>query len=332
MKQFKEVVGVDVSKLTLDAKLHQKDFYCQFDNTTRGFKDLLKWVRKNGQIPAEEVLFCFEHTGLYSLPLASFLAEKKIPFAMIPALEIKRSLGIVRGKDDAIDASRIAEYAYLRRSQIKTTTLPSANLIKMKDLLTLRARMVSQRAGYKSSLTELRTFLNRKSNAELFDCQKRLIRALDENIDVVEDQLLALMKEEPTVFEMYKLIMSVKGIGPVVAAHLIVITNCFTSFENSRQLACYSGIAPFKKQSGTSLKGSSKISQLANKKLKALLDRSASTAIQHDPELKKYYERRVKKGKSKRSTINVVRNKLLHRVFAVVKRRTPFVNIHRFAA
>lgn len=132
--------------------------------------------------------------------------------------------------------------------------------------------------------------------------------------------------------ELYKLIISVKGIGPVVAAHLIVVTNCFTNFKNSRQLACYSGIAPFKKQSGTSLKSPSKVSHLANKKMKALLDRCASTAIQYDAQLKQYYERRIAKGKSKRSTINVVRNKLLHRVFAVVKRGTPFVNTFRFAA
>jgi len=332
MKQFKEVVGVDVSKLTLDAKLHQKKINCQIDNTASGFADLLRWIRKNSQIPIENILFCFEHTGLYSLPLATFLTKKKICFVMVSALEIKRSMGIVRGKNDAVDASRIAEYAYLRREQIQVTTLPSENLLKMRDLLSLRSRMVSQRAGYKASLTELTTFFDRGSNKELFDSQKRLVKALDENIKVIENRILSLISEEETAFRLYKLIMSVKGIGPVVAAYLLVVTNCFTSFDNSRQLACYSGIAPFKRQSGTSLKGTSKISPLANKTMKALLDRCASTAIQHDVQLKQYYERRIANGKSKRSTINVVRNKILHRVFAVVKRGTPFVDTYRFAA
>ena len=332
MKQFKEVVGVDVSKLTLDAKLHQKNIYCQIDNNKAGYNDLLKWIKKNSPLPIENVLFCFEHTGLYSLPLATFLTEKKIFFVMVPALEIKRSLGIVRGKDDAVDASRIAEYAYLRREQIKVTTLPSENLLKIKDLLALRSRMVSQRAGYKASLTELKSFFERESNKELFDSQKRLIAALDENIKIVENRILSLIKDEEGVFKLYNLIISVKGIGPVVAAHLLVVTNCFTSFENSRQFACYCGTAPFSHKSGTSLKGASKVSHLANKKMKALLDRCASTAIQYDAQLKKYYETRVAKGKSKRSTLNVVRNKLLHRVFAVVKRGSPFVDTHKFAA
>lgn len=195
MKQFKEVVGVDVSKLTLDAKLHQKNIYCQIDNTAKGFNDLVSWVKKNSLIQIENILFCFEHTGLYSLPLATFLTEKEISFVMVPALEIKRSMGIVRGKDDVVDASRIAAYAFLRREQIKITTLPSKNLLKIKDLLALRSRMVSQRSGYKASLTELKSFYERGSNKELFDSQKRLIKALDENINVIEHRILSLIKE-----------------------------------------------------------------------------------------------------------------------------------------
>ena len=122
------------------------------------------------------------------------------------------------------------------------------------------------------------------------------------------------------------------GIGFVVASTLIVVTNCFQGFKNSRQLACYSGIAPFEKQSGSSLKGKSKVSQYANKRLKTLLDRSANTAIQNDPELRLYYERRLGQGKSSYSTINIVRNKILHRVFAVINRETPYVKINRYAA
>jgi transposase len=332
MKQFEEIVGIDVSKLTLDVKMHLKGVKCQVENTKKGYEALLKWVSKNSSQPAEKLLYCFEHTGLYSLPLATFLSERSYSFAMVPALEIKRSLGITRGKSDIIDAARIAEYAYLRRHQIKLTVLPSKNILKLKDLLALRGRMVSQRAGYKASLKEIETFFVRKDNEELFDGQKNLIKAFNQNIKVLDQKMRTLLEEEPSVHEKYKLITSIKGIGPVVGAYLIVVTNCFTAFQNSRQLACYSGIAPFQKQSGTSLKAQSKISHLANKKVKALLDRAASSAIQADPELKLFYQKRVQLGKSKRSTINIVRNKLLHRVFAVVKRGTPFVETHRYAA
>ena len=62
-----------------------------------------------------------------------------------------------------------------------------------------------------------------------------------------------------------------------------------------------------------------------HKQMKTLLDLSAKSAIQYDQELKQYYQARIKKGKNKRSTINVVRNKIIHRMFAVIKRQSPFI-------
>ena len=131
---------------------------------------------------------------------------------------------------------------------------------------------------------------------------------------------------------LYDLISSVKGVGLILAANFLVITNCFTCFENSRQFACYSGIAPFEKQSGTSLKAQSRVSHFANKKMKALLNLAALSAVKYDPELRKYYDKRIKSGKSKMSTLNIIRNKIVHRVFAVVKRGTPYVPLHQYAA
>ena len=94
---------------------------------------------------------CFEHTGIYSLSLATYLEQNRLSFAMVPALEIKRSMGMVRGKNDAVDAQRIAEYAFLRRHSIRRTVLPGKRILQLKALLGLRERMVAQRAGYTAS-------------------------------------------------------------------------------------------------------------------------------------------------------------------------------------
>ena len=69
---------------------------------------------------------------------------------------------------------------------------------------------------------------------------------------------------------------------------------------------------------------------MANASLKTKLHLCVMVAIQHDPELKTYYERKVKEVKNKMLVINAVRNKLVHRITAVVKRQTPF--IHKTAA
>ncbi len=58
----------------------------------------------------------------------------------------------------------------------------------------------------------------------------------------------------------------------------------------------------------------------------------ATSAIQHSPEMKLYFEKRVLQGKNRMSTINIIRNKLVARVFAVVKKGTPYVDILKYAA
>ena len=113
---------------------------------------------------------------------------------------------------------------------------------------------------------------------------------------------------------------------------LITYTNAFTKFKDARKFASFCGIAPFPNSSGTSIRGTTKVSHLANKKIKSLLDLCAKSAIQYNPEMKVYYHKRIEKGKNKMSTINIIRNKIVSRVFAVVKRQTPYVNTMKFAA
>src|SRR6185436_5024865 len=117
MSQFTNVIGIDVSKKTLDVHDHLHQVLAQLPNSPVGFKDLLKWVKKRNR--EFNVWFCFEHTGMYSLPLAVSLSEQGLPYAMVPGLEIKRSLGLRRGKSDRADAQAIARNAYQRREEIK---------------------------------------------------------------------------------------------------------------------------------------------------------------------------------------------------------------------
>ncbi|MEL6864006.1 MAG: transposase, partial [Bacteroidota bacterium] len=129
----------------------------------------------------------------------------------------------------------------------------------------------------------------------------------------------------------FDLVTSVKGVGLIIALNMMVHSNCFKAFDSSRQFACYIGIAPFHKQSGSSLNISAKVSHLGQKKLKALITNGVMSAIQYDKELKAYYHRKVSQGKIKYKVINAVKNKLVHRVFAVVQRGTPYVEIRNYA-
>lgn len=333
MNQFINAIGIDVSKKTLDAydQLHQ--IGTQLPNSSAGYKDLLRWIRKSNTTETSNVLICFEHTGMYSLPLAIYLTEHKHLYAMVPGLEIKRSLGIRRGKNDRADAIAIARYAYQRREEIKIYHLPSSKILEVKSLLSLRQKMVIQRAGYQATKREMKAFLKViKMSSTVFDVQDKLIKELNNQIARVEKQIKEIINEDEYLKKTFDLVTSVKGVGLILGATMLVYTNCFTAFTDWREFACYCGIVPFGYRSGTSIRGKTKISRLANKKIKALLSNAACTSIQFNPEMKLYYERRIAEGKNKMSTQNIIRNKIVARVFAVVHRGTPYVDTFRFAA
>lgn len=328
----KDVIGIDVSKLTIDAYLKLAQAHAVFSNDTKGFRQLVKWIMKHTDCKTEELLICFETTGLYSLQLASFLSQSNIDFVMENPIQIKRSMGLVRGKDDHVDSKRIAEYAYMRKEKLKLTQLPSEELIKMQNLLAIRERMIRQKAGYQASLGEYKRVLVQQQQKDFFLLLNNMINALKKQIRKAEETLIEIIHSSSKLLNIYTLLTSIKGIGVILAANIMVTTICFTKFNDSRKYACYCGTAPFKYSSGTSINGRTKVSQMANKKMKALFNLAALSAIQHDPELKLYFDNRMANGANGMSTINIIRNKIIHRVFAVVKRGTPYVVMAKYAA
>jgi len=154
---------------------------------------------------------------------------------------------------------------------------------------------------------------------------REAILGLEQSLDKVDAQILTYISEDSELKSKYDLMLTVKGVGKVLAAMLLVYTHGFTRLTDTRKLACYSGVAPFVYESGTSIRGKTGVSKFANNELKKVLHMAAVSSVQHNSELHIYYKRKVEEGKNKMSVINAVRNKLLHRIIAVVKRGTPYV-------
>ena len=330
--KFKEIIGIDVSKLTLDIHLHLRGVSCKFDNDPVGIAKKVRWCEKQSGFTKQALFFVFEHTGLYSYQLSETLTGLGIAYTMESGLAVKRSLGITRGKDDAIDAIKLALYGYRLRAELTPYQLPDKAIGQLQRLLTLRTRLVKQRAGCKAALQEHKRVLPFGEYQVLFQVQDQLIGQLSEHIKKVEQQLRAIIKENQPLETLFDLILSVTGVGSQTAYHFIVFTHGFTRFTSWRAFAAYGGTAPFPYRSGSSIRGKNKVSHLANKKMKTLLDLCAKSAIEHDPQLKAYYQRKVEQGKPRMSVINAVRNKIIARVFAVVNRKTPYVDTFKFAA
>lgn len=327
--KIKEILGIDVSKLTLDCYLHCIGVHMVFDNNPEGIAKMLEWALKIEH--KENLLVVFEHTGLYSQILVKLLTSSGLHFHIASGLDIKRSLGITRGKDDKTDSKRIALYGYRLREEL-TPFQPHAEILDvLKRLMSMRKKLVIQRAGHITTLGEQIKVLDQTENKILFQAQKEIITTLNKQISVLEKEMDKLIGQDPELNELHKLLTSIKGIGIVTARFLIVYTTGFSAFKSWRKFASYCGIAPFPNSSGSSVRGRTKVSHLANKEGKTLLNLCATSAIQSSPEMRAYYERRVQEGKNKMCTLNIIRNKLLARAFAVVQRKTPYVDTMRYA-
>jgi transposase len=329
---FTSFIGIDVSKKTIDAVIYVSAAlpvqHRQFDNRPSGFKELLAWVSRHAG--KQGLLFCLEHTGIYALPLCCFFTQEKLSYSQQSALQVKKSMGIQRGKSDKADAHMLARYAYLYREEIQLSQLPSQALLKIQHLIAYRQRLVKNKVALEVSAKELRfpagtAFTDKQFSARIVKDSQKHIKQLQESIASIDKQLEQVIKDDDEVHRVYKLATSVTGIGLQTAALMILHTNCFSSFDTWRQFACYSGTAPFEHSSGTSIRGKTRLSKVGNMKMKALLSNGAAAAIQSPNEFSVYYHRKVAEGKPNLIALNGVKNKMISRVFAVVQRGKPYV-------
>jgi transposase len=328
----KHFIGIDISKEHLDFALiniSAPAVYLdkQVANSYSGFAKIKSWLVRE-KVKLSDCLFCMEHTGTYGLLLIAWLSQLGIDFSVEPAMQIQRSIGLTRGKNDKVDARRIANYAYTNRAKLDQFLLPSKLLLQIKQLLTYRDQQTKIKVSLKNSLKNHNQYEQILGSNDLSIEIQNHIHECESRIENADKRIKELINTDADLRKNYDLTMSVKGIGPVIAAFMLVTTNNFTSFENGRKYACYCGIAPFDNASGK-YQGKTKVSPLANKRVKGLLSSAALIAHKWDPEIKSYYERKIKEGKNHTSVMNAVRCKLVNRMFAVVKRQTPYVNIYR---
>ena len=328
---YQFVIGMDISKHSFDVAVFSADdsenvSHKSFTNDENGFKELLVFLTEaSTEFDISKSIFCMEATGLYCNALLDFFQKQRANVWVENPVQIKRSLGIKRGKTDKVDSICIAKYAFKNADLVRLWKPSSIVLDKIKNLAILRERMVTTQKRLLVPIEELRNAGQMKMADLLYKSIKKSINAIDSDLKNIETKIMDCLKEDSSLHHVFSLVTSVVGIGFVTAINLIIYTQGFNVMCDSRKLACYCGVAPFPYQSGISIKGKTKVSHMANKKLKTYLHLAALTAVKCDPELKAYYDRKVLAGKSKMSVLNAVRFKLLARVVAVVNKNEMYV-------
>ena len=333
MKNYTTYLGIDVAKLTLDYCVVTDDQELergQILNTEKSLNSFLKNLKKTGH-KLEEMLFVFENTGIYSSLLSLVLSENELDYAQVPALEIKRSLGITRGKSDKVDAKEIAFYAKRNTDKITLSVLPEVNLQQLKIVFAEREKTIAAIKVFERTM-ENEMFLSKEVFGSVKSINRQTVKYLKKQLSMLDDRIKKLIREDETLYKQQQLLKSIPGIGEITSVYLLMVTKGFTAFTNGRKFACYSGVVPFEHTSGTSVKGKTRVSHLADKKMKSLLHMAALTAIKYDPELKAYYRRKKEEGKHTMLVLNNIKCKMVYRIFAVIARETSFVNLHKFAA
>ncbi len=315
-------IGIDISNLTLDICI-KKDGQLQYFTIHNQIKAIKAFFKKH---TTEGNVIAMENTGRYNWNLYEVLASSNFQVYVIPPVHLKMSLGLSRGKNDKVDALRIC--SYIEKNQAESIIWKPSSIVvrQLKVLLTERQSRIKMKSQLIRQQYDYRLMKTLALDKDLLSLNKQLIKAIEIQILKIEADIEKSILGDQELKKQSELIKSVPGVGKVVSWTLIAKTEGFTTISDPRKLACYCGVAPFDYQSGTSIRGRSRVSMFADKNMKTLLHLAAMSAIRLNNELKMYYQRKVGEGKNKMSVLNAVRNKIIHRVFAVIKNQTIYKN------
>jgi transposase len=331
--QINNFVGIDVSKKTLDFCLVQngsKILSQTIANVPTEIKRCVSEFLKHSQGGLKETVFCMEHTGIYNFPLVKYLQGIGAHIWLESGLQIKKSMGIARGKNDQVDAYRIAIYAFDKRYQMKLWKAPREIIEKLSAYLAQRARLVKIQKLLLVPVKEQMLYHDKEQVKLLKRNTEPVLKSIIKQLKEIEKEILKLIGSDERLAKLYKYVSSVKGVGFVTTVNIIVSTNEFISISEPKKFACYAGVVPFEHSSGTSVRGKTRVSRLANKNIKMLLHLSALTAIRSDGDLHEYYNRKLAEGKNKMSVINAIRNKIVLRIFACIRNEKKYEKNYQY--
>lgn len=314
-------MGIDISKRTLDLCIGREADYQSYSigNTVESFENFLKEF-----VPDARLIIGMENTGKCNWPLFSVLAERQDQVYVIAPLHLSKSLGLVRGKSDKIDAVRICQFTQKNYRELRLWKPKRPVIVELGVLLSERKRLQKIRGQIVRAQQDLAVMDSGKTKTLVTQTNKELVDHLDEKIKRVEQALQQLIRSDTRLAEQNKLLQSITGVGKVLSWNLLYKTNEFRSIQDPRKLACYAGVVPFEYSSGTSVRGKKRVSAYADRAFKSILHMAAMRAARIDGELRDYYLRKVDEGKNKMSVLNAIRNKIIHRAFAVIKHKKPY--------
>lgn len=320
------VIACDVSKATLDAAWLNESGQCWFErskiaNSRRGWQEMLRWLEKSSGKGRREFTLVVEATGVYHRPLIDFaVAEGLRVIVTNPgrAAENARSHNRLN-KNDRLDARGL--YSYGKELKKVHEYVPDSQEISVLKALLSRLRQLDKDLLRERNRLEKCPFI--AGSQGLAASNRRQIKALMQEKNLIQRQIDELIRTDPPLTHLQKLLCSIKGIGKVASQWLLPLLYR-QQFDSARQLAAFLGLTPIHKRSGTSLKKRGHLSGRGNGYLRSRLYMPAVSAISHNPELSRFYDTLIRRGKTPKQAITAVMRKLVHISYGVVKNDQPY--------
>ena len=336
-------VGIDFSKEKIDVAIIFAEGLTEtsmrvsneFKNSVSGYKQLVKWVENSSNETEPSLwLFCGENTGDYSKPLCNFLYGRGFDMWLENAKSIKDASGIRRLKSDRADANMIAEYAMRNYDKAIIYEPLSESLSQLRELFLYRQMVVRHRCSFQVRRGEKKLTMEKSPVKTMISQSGRhIVTELNKEIEKIDKRIAELIDSDDELAQVFNIVTSIPGIGTQNAVCLMVYTDNFRRFNfDSRKIACYYGIAPFGRDSGTSVHTDPHVHYMANRQIKAMLSQAALSAARFNPVIASYYSRLIAKGKKRQIVLNNVKNKLVHIVTAMVRNKQLFDKDYKISA
>lgn len=330
MKQIlKQVCGIDISQKELVVALGRmyEDLTCQiyaykpFNNNSKGFELLLKWVKKLTDTNLE-VSYVMEATGVYHEKLAYYLCSNDRYVSIVLPNKISnyaRTLD-VKTVTDKTASEAICLFGLERKLE---TWHPADPVLKqMRQLVRERDQLVQTRTVAKNQLhAEQAEATPLKNSVNRF---KKQIQFLNKQILDIESEVNVLVRSNKNIKANVELLTSIPGVGQLTASTVLAETNGFDLIRNKKQLTSYAGLDVKEKQSGTSVKGKAKISKRGNKNLRKAMYLPSLVAIRHDERFKAIFARLVMKDGLKKKASVAIQRKLLELMYTLYKKQEKY--------
>jgi len=320
--------GIEVSARTLVVERRrpgQPDAVREFANTAAGHQALLRWLESAGRA----VRVCLEATGLYGLDLALTLEAAGVALMVANPRAVRHFAQALmrRSKTDRLDAAVLTEYA--ARLPFQPWRPPSASALKLLAVARRLEALTDMMAAEKNrlhaaSLSEALPAIIRRDIQRSIQTQQRAVQRLTR----AAQEFIAA---DPSLAERYQLLLSIPGLGPTSALHVLAELLLLGPDLDVRQWVAYAGLDPRQYTSGSSVHKKARISKAGNKHLRRALYMPALVAVRHDPHLRAFYEHLVERGKTKLQALVAVMRKLLHAIYGIFKHHQPYDGAQLFA-